>query len=57
MIFKVCSRVMNEHLDSYGQKKIIHYTNDPLSCIRFVDFLHLSYHATKGRICDHPQTG
>jgi hypothetical protein len=30
------------HLDSYGQKKIIHYTNDDLYCIIFIDSLPLS---------------
>jgi hypothetical protein len=50
MIFKLGSRVLNKHLDSYGQKKIIHYTNDPLCCIGFIDPLYLSFHATKRRV-------
>jgi len=36
-------RVMNHHLDSYLQKKIIHYTNDDLYCVIFTYSLSFSY--------------
>ena len=41
MTFILGSRI-TYHLDSYGQKKIIHYTNDHLYCIIFIDSLSLS---------------
>jgi len=39
----LCSRVMNHHLDSSLQKKIIHYTNDDLYCSLFIGSISISY--------------
>jgi hypothetical protein len=41
---ELCSRVMNHHLDSSLQKKIIHYTNDDLYCTLFIVALSFSDH-------------
>jgi hypothetical protein len=50
MCSELSSGVMNHHLDSYLQKKIIHYTNDDLSCPIFTYDLSISYNERKGGV-------